>query len=72
MVAMITGVAAFTASKDITLSLWTTLAGWFLAVGGFSLDFYADCENAGLFLDKSFPRLFPNSPPDDLLLMPGH
>jgi len=51
MVAMITGAAAFTAGTGVTLSLWMTLAGWLLAVGGFSLDFYADRD-----LDVTGPR----------------
>jgi 4-hydroxybenzoate polyprenyltransferase len=42
MVATITGAAAFTAGAGPVRSLWMTLAGWWLAVGGFSLDFYAD------------------------------
>jgi 4-hydroxybenzoate polyprenyltransferase len=42
MVAMITGTAAFTAGAGASRSLWMALAGWCLAVGGFSLDFYAD------------------------------
>jgi len=51
MVAMITGAAAFTAGAGAARSLWMTLAGWFLAVGGFSLDFYADRD-----LDIKGPR----------------
>jgi 4-hydroxybenzoate polyprenyltransferase len=51
MVAMITGAAAFTAGAGATPSLWMTLAGWCLAVGGFSLDFYADRD-----LDIKGPR----------------
>jgi len=51
MVAMITGAAAFTASAGVTKALWMTLAGWCLAVGGFSLDFYADRD-----LDVEGPR----------------
>jgi 4-hydroxybenzoate polyprenyltransferase len=42
MVAMITGAAAFTAGAGYARSLWMILAGWCLAVGGFSLDLYAD------------------------------
>jgi len=42
MVALITGAAAFTAGAGNVRSLWMTLAGWTLAVGGFSLDLYAD------------------------------
>jgi 4-hydroxybenzoate polyprenyltransferase len=51
MVAMITGAAAFTAGAGLVRSLWMTLAGWCLAVGGFSLDFYADRD-----LDITGPR----------------
>ena len=51
MVAMITGSAAFTAGAGVSNSLWMTLAGWCLAVGGFSLDFYADRD-----LDVQGPR----------------
>jgi 4-hydroxybenzoate polyprenyltransferase len=51
MVAMITGAAAFTANAGATKALWMTLAGWCLAVGGFSLDFYADRD-----LDAEGPR----------------
>ena len=51
MVAMITGSAAFAAGAGVANSLWMTLAGWFLAVGGFSLDFYADRD-----LDVVGPR----------------
>jgi 4-hydroxybenzoate polyprenyltransferase len=51
MVAMITGAAAFTAGAGLVRSLWMTLAGWCLAVGGFSLDFYADRD-----LDIKGPR----------------
>jgi 4-hydroxybenzoate polyprenyltransferase len=51
MVAMITGASAFAAGTGVTNSLWMTLAGWFLAVGGFSLDFYADRD-----LDAEEPR----------------
>ena len=51
MVAMITGAAAFAAGAGGTNSLWMTLAGWCLAVGGFSLDFYADRD-----LDIKGPR----------------
>jgi len=42
MVAMITGASAFTAGAGCARSLLMTLAGWCLAVGGFSLDLYAD------------------------------
>jgi len=51
MVAMIAGAAAFTAGAGGTRSLWMTLAAWCLAVGGFSLDFYADHD-----LDTKGPR----------------
>jgi 4-hydroxybenzoate polyprenyltransferase len=51
MVAMIAGAAAFTAGAGVADSLWMTLAAWCLAVGGFSLDFYADRE-----LDVKGPR----------------
>ena len=51
MVAVITGAAAFTANAGVTNAMWMTLAGWCLAVGGFSLDFYADRD-----LDAEGPR----------------
>ncbi len=51
MVAMITGAAAFAAGAETARALWMTLAGWCLAVGGFSLDFYADRD-----LDVKGPR----------------
>jgi 4-hydroxybenzoate polyprenyltransferase len=51
MVALITGASAFTAGAGAARSLWMTLAAWFLAVGGFSLDFYADRD-----LDIKGPR----------------
>ena len=51
MVAMITGAAAFAANAGPTKALWMTLAAWCLAVGGFSLDFYADRD-----LDAKGPR----------------
>lgn len=51
MVAMITGAAAFVAGAGVADSLWMTLAAWCLAVGGFSLDFYADRD-----LDVQGPR----------------
>ena len=51
MVAMITGAAAFAATAGVTKALWMTLAAWCLAVGGFSLDFYADRD-----LDAEGPR----------------
>jgi 4-hydroxybenzoate polyprenyltransferase len=51
MAAMITGAAAFTAGAGASRSLWMALAGWCLAVGGFSLDFYAERD-----LDATGPR----------------
>jgi len=51
MVAMITGAAAFVANAGVTNAMLMTLAGWCLAVGGFSLDFYADRD-----LDAEGPR----------------
>jgi len=51
MVAMISGTAAFAAGAGVTHSLGMGLAGWLLAVGGFSLDFYADRD-----LDREGPR----------------
>jgi 4-hydroxybenzoate polyprenyltransferase len=42
MVAAISGTAAFAAGAGVADALWMTLAGWCLAVGGFSLDFVAD------------------------------
>jgi len=51
MVAMITGASAFAAGAGPARSLGITLAGWCLAVGGFSLDFYADRD-----LDIEGPR----------------
>ncbi|MFC1928722.1 UbiA prenyltransferase family protein [Chloroflexota bacterium] len=51
MVAVITGAGAFAAGAGVGNSLWMTLAGWCLAVGGFSLDFYADRD-----LDIKGPR----------------
>lgn len=51
MVAAIAGAAAFAAGAGTARSLWMTLAGWLLAVGGFSLDFYADRD-----LDTGGPR----------------
>ena len=51
MVAMIAGTAAFAANAGATKALWMTLAAWCLAVGGFSLDFYADRD-----LDAEGPR----------------
>jgi len=51
MVAIITGAGAFAAGAGVGASFWMTLAGWCLAVGGFSLDFYADRD-----LDTRGPR----------------
>jgi 4-hydroxybenzoate polyprenyltransferase len=51
MVAMISGAAAFTANAGATTTVWMTMAAWCLAVGGFSLDFYADRD-----LDAEGPR----------------
>ena len=51
MVAIITGAAAFASGSGLVNSLWMTSAGWLLAVGGFSLDFYADRD-----LDIEGPR----------------
>ncbi len=51
MVAMITGATTFAAKAGVTNALWMTLTGWCLAVGGFSLDFYADRD-----LDAKGPR----------------
>jgi len=51
MVALITGAAAFASGSNITNSLLITLAGWCLAVGGFSLDFLADRD-----IDMEGPR----------------
>ena len=51
MVAMIAGASAFAAGTGVANTLWMTLAGWCLAVGGFSLDFYADRD-----LDAEGPR----------------
>ena len=51
MVAMITGAAAFTSGTGVTNSILLTLSAWCLAVGGFSLDFYADRD-----LDIEGPR----------------
>ena len=51
MVATIAGTAAFVAGSEVTRSLWILLGSWFLAVGGFSLDFYADRD-----LDIRGPR----------------
>jgi len=51
MVAMIAGIAAFVSGITVTDSLLMTLSGWCLAVGGFSLDFFADRD-----LDVKGPR----------------
>ncbi len=51
MVAMIAGTAAFVSGSTVTDSLLMTLSGWCLAVGGFSLDFFADRD-----LDVKGPR----------------
>jgi 4-hydroxybenzoate polyprenyltransferase len=51
MVAMITGAAAFSAGAGVRHAMLIALAGWCLAVGGFSLDFYADRD-----LDSEGPR----------------
>jgi len=42
MMAFVAGTAAFAAGADVEKSLGIALAGWCLAVGGFSMDFYAD------------------------------
>jgi 4-hydroxybenzoate polyprenyltransferase len=51
MVAAIAGSSAYVAGAGGARALWMTLAGWCLAVGGFSLDFYADRD-----LDVEGPR----------------
>jgi 4-hydroxybenzoate polyprenyltransferase len=51
MVAMIAGAGAFAAGAGVARSLWMTLVAWLLAVGGFSLDFWADRD-----LDIEGPR----------------
>jgi 4-hydroxybenzoate polyprenyltransferase len=51
MVATIAGSSAYAAGAGVARSLWMVLAGWCLAVGGFSLDFYADRD-----LDVEGPR----------------
>ena len=53
MVAIITGSAAFAAGAGVAHSLWMTLTGWCLAVGGFSLDLYSDRD-----LDVEGPRAY--------------
>lgn len=45
MVSMIAGTGAFISGAKPTKSLLIALIGWLLAVGGFSLDFYADREH---------------------------
>jgi 4-hydroxybenzoate polyprenyltransferase len=50
-VALITGTSAFASGAGVGRSLLATLAGLLLAVGGFSLDFYADRH-----LDSVGPR----------------
>lgn len=42
MMAIVTGTAAFAAGAEVGKCLGMALAGWCLAVGGFSMDFYAD------------------------------
>jgi 4-hydroxybenzoate polyprenyltransferase len=51
MVAMITGTASFAAGAGVGKSLLMLLGAWCIAVGGFSLDFYADRD-----LDAKGPR----------------
>jgi 4-hydroxybenzoate polyprenyltransferase len=51
MVAVIAGSSAYAAGAGTARALWMTVAGWCLAVGGFSLDFYADRD-----LDVEGPR----------------
>jgi 4-hydroxybenzoate polyprenyltransferase len=51
MVSMIAGTGAFISGAGAADSLWMALAGWLLAVGGFSLDLYADRD-----LDTVGPR----------------
>ena len=51
MVAIISGTAAFASGAGVDRALWMTLAGFCLAVGGFSLDLYADRD-----LDSTGPR----------------
>ena len=51
MVSAITGTAAFASGSGVSSSLWMTLAGWCLAIGGFSLDLNADRD-----LDSEGPR----------------
>jgi 4-hydroxybenzoate polyprenyltransferase len=51
MVAVICGAGAFVAGAGWKAALWMLLAGWLLAVGGFSLDLYADRD-----IDRKGPR----------------
>jgi len=51
MVAIIAGASAFAAGAGVGRALWMALAGFCLAVGGFSLDLYADRD-----LDAAGPR----------------
>ena len=51
MVAILAGAAAFAAGAGTTRSLWMVLVAWLMAVGGFSLDFWADRD-----LDFEGPR----------------
>ena len=51
MVAVLAGASAFAGGAGVTRSVWVTLAAWLLAVGGFSLDFWADRD-----LDIEGPR----------------
>ena len=51
MVAILAGAAAFAAGAGAARALWMALIAWLLAVGGFSLDFWADRD-----LDFEGPR----------------
>jgi 4-hydroxybenzoate polyprenyltransferase len=51
MVVAVTGSGAFAARAGLVQALWMTLVGWCLAVGGLTLDFYADRS-----LDVEAPR----------------
>jgi 4-hydroxybenzoate polyprenyltransferase len=51
MVSAITGTAAIAGGCSWNTGLWATFAGWLLAVGGFSLDFFSDRD-----LDAHGPR----------------
>jgi len=42
MVALVAGASAYAAGAGAALSCWVVLAAWLLAVGGFSLDLWAD------------------------------